>query len=176
MSGERSIPIEARNLLKEAQDCYFRDPPDYAAAERCCRKAIEVAPNWGEPFHFLGGALKQQNRLAEACEASRTAVRLLPGDPRPLISLGHDLLLSGRYAEAVPFLEEGLKLKPHYAEEDARFMLAEAFEGLGQIDKAADLWRQIVKMESTYPSYDRPMEEARKKLAKHGLSIDDRAR
>jgi protein O-GlcNAc transferase len=170
MSGDQSIPIEAQNLLKEGDRHYHGDPPDYAAAERCFRKATEIAPDSGHSFHSLGGALERQNKLVEACEAERTAIRLLPGDPRPLIALGWYLHLSGRSAEAVPFLEDGLRLKPHYTEADARYMLAEALEHLGQIDKAADLWRQILKMDSMYPSYDRPMEEAKKKLAKHGLS------
>jgi len=164
---------DARSHLKEGQEYYFGDLPDYVSAEQCFRKAIAVAPDWGESFLFLAGALQRQNKLKQACEMGRTAVRLLPGDPRPLIDLGNTLLLSGRHAAAVHSLEDGLKLKPHYGEADARCMLAEAFERLGNIKRAAVTWRQIANMESTYPSHDRPMEEAKKKLAKHGLSLED---
>ena len=168
--GDQSIPIEAQNRLKEGDQHYFSDPPDYAAAERCFRKATEMVPEWGDSFHALGGALERQNKLVEACEAERTAIRLLPGDPRPLISLGWFLHLCGRSAEAVDFLEQELSLKSHYAEPDGQFALSQVYESLGEIGKAATLWRKILKMESAYPSYDRPMEEAKKKLAEHGLS------
>jgi len=170
MSNAEPVPTEARRLLKEGQDHYFRDPPDYAAAERDFRGATEMAPSWGEPFHWLAFALEKLGFLDKACEAARSAIRLVPGDSRPLISLGAIQLSLGRYADAVQSLQEGLALKPAYAEADAGLMLAEAFEGLGEIDRAADLWRQIIKMDPSYPSDDLPMEKAKKKLAKHGLS------
>ncbi len=164
-----SISAEAMSLLKQGQDYSFSDSPDYIAAEKCFRKAIEISPKWGEAFHWLASALQQQNKLKEACETARQAIRLLPGDPRPLLSLGYFLVMSAQYAEAIPFFEEGLNLKPAYAEADARLGLAEAFEKLGQIEKAIALWRQIIKMEPSYPSDEWPMEEAKKKLVEHSL-------
>jgi len=170
MHKPEHVPAEALNALKEGQEFQFQDPPDYFAAEISYRRAIELAPNWGEPFHWLATALEHQNRLEEACAVERRAIELLPSDPRPLIALGWNLRLLGKFAEALPLIEKGLELKPHYGEADARFMLAEVYEHLGQIDKAATLWRQITGMDSMYPSYDRPMEEAKKKLAEHGLA------
>ncbi len=169
MSRPPSITAEAITLLKQGQDYYANDPPDYAAAEECFRKAIDSSPEWGEPFHWLAVSLRSQNKLKQACDTERKAIDLLPGDPRPLLTLGYFLVMAAQYAEAIPFFEQGLKLKPHYAEADARLGLAEAFERLGQIEKATALWRQIVKMDPFFPSEDRPMEEARKKLKEHGL-------
>ena len=110
-----------------------------------------------------------QNNFAQSVEMMRKAVNLLPGDVRPLMGLGKYLLFSEKYSEAAAALEEALSLNPHYGTADARFMLSEALEGLGQIDKAATLWREIIKMKPMYPSEDRPMIEAKLKLAKHGL-------
>jgi tetratricopeptide (TPR) repeat protein len=166
--SQRPSP-KALEYLKEGQSLYYADSPDYATAEHLFRKALEVAPRWGEAYHFLAFALERQSKLEEACAAEREAIRLLPGDPRSLISIGRLLHSLGRPAEAIPYFEEGLRLKPHYAEADARFMLSEALESLGQIDKAVQIWRQIIKMDSTYPSYDRLSDEASKKLSKHGL-------
>jgi hypothetical protein len=56
-------------------------------------------------------------------------------------------------------------LKPHYAEADARLILAEAFESFGNVEQAAAQWRVVAQMQSSYPSRERPMEEARRKLA-----------
>lgn len=165
-----SVSADAHNALNEGNLHYFSDPPNYASAEQHYRKAIELAPQWGEPLHWLGSALEQQNKLEEACEAEHKAIQLMPSDPRPLINLGWILHLLGKNAEAVPYFEKGLGLKPHYAEADARLMLAEVYEQLGKMDKAITLWRQIIGMDSMYPSYEHPMEEARKKLAEHGAT------
>lgn len=165
------ISQEARDLFEEGQGCQFAEPPDYFGAERLYRRVIEIAPAWGEPFHCLAGALQQQGKVEEACTCERRAVQLLPDDPRPLIGLGQILGLLGKYDEAVPLFEKGLALKPHYAEADARLMLAEAHEQLGQVDKAAALWRQVICMKSMYPSFDEPMEEAMRKLAEHRLPV-----
>lgn len=95
-------------------------------------------------------------------------MELLPSDSRPMISLGYYLLRSAEYNEAVFFLEKGLDLKPHYAEADARMMLAEAYEHSGKIKEAKAQWEQVRDMQTTYPSYDVPKEEAKKKLLEHG--------
>jgi hypothetical protein len=50
-------------------------------------------------------------------------------------------------------------------------MLAEVYECMGRIEDAILEWNRIVEMESTYPSYDRPAEEARQKLAKHAPKL-----
>lgn len=164
------IPAQAKALLKQGQDRFFGKPPDYIAAEKAFRKAIELAPAWGEAFYWLSGALQNRGDYREAIKMGRKAIGLLPDDPRPSISLGHMMKSIGRYGEAVRLLEEGLRLKPHYGEADALCMLAETYEALGKIRKAATLWRQVVKMEGFYPSHDLPMQEARAKLAKHGLA------
>jgi Flp pilus assembly protein TadD len=163
----------AWSLLREGHGFYFADPPDYVAAEDRFRRATELAPDWGEPFHFLSAALKQQGRWNEACAAEQVALRLLPEDPRPLISLGWNLRLLGRYAEAVSLIERGLELNPHYGAAEARLMLAETYEQLGRIDKAAAEWRKVISMDIMYPSYERPIQEAQKKLADHDLREND---
>jgi tetratricopeptide (TPR) repeat protein len=168
----QSPPIseQARARLKQGQDRFFGDPPDYIAAAKAFREAIELAPAWGEAFYWLSGALENRGDYREAIKMGRKAIGLLPNDPRPSISLGQLMKSIGRYAEAVRLLEQGLRLKPHYGEADALCMLAESYEALGKIRKAAKLWRQVVKMKGFYPSHELPMEEARAKLAKHGLA------
>ena len=52
-------------------------------------------------------------------------------------------------------------------------MLAQTYECLGHIEKAAVLWRHVAAMDSMYPSYDLPIEEAREELKKHGLMTND---
>jgi len=160
---------EAIDSYNQGEKYFFGDPPNYAEAEQCFRLAIDMAPDWGEPFVLLAGALQKQDKLTEACDAEREAISRLPGDPRPLTGLGMFLLLLRQYNEAVAVLEDAVSLKPHYGEADARLALAEAYEGLGQLDKAITLWNEIATMKEQYPSYGHPIVEAKEKLAEHGL-------
>jgi tetratricopeptide (TPR) repeat protein len=158
--------------LQQGQSYQFADPPNNAAAENAYRAAARAAPNWGEPFHWLGFVLEKQGFPQEATEAYLKATQLLPGDPRPLIALGNldNLERSrGQYSEAITFLEAGLALNPHYAEADVRLMLAEAFERSGSIEKAVAQWRVVAGMQPLYPSHEQPMEEAKRKLSEHSV-------
>jgi cytochrome c-type biogenesis protein CcmH/NrfG len=160
---------EASQLLRRGQAHQFADPPDYAAAEKAYREAIQASPGWGESSHWLGSALEQQGRLQDAADAFARASRLLPGDPRPIIAHGHVRRLSGQYQEAIDLLEAAIALKPHCAEADARLMLADAFMCGGKHEQAVAEWRIVAQMNPSYPSHEKPMEEAKRRLASHGL-------
>jgi Flp pilus assembly protein TadD len=118
---------DASQLLREGQSHSFAEPPDYAAAEKAYRAATNLSPEWGEPYHWLGFVLQRQGNLEEATDAYQRAIHLLASDPRPINALGGLQRLRGQYDEAIKSLERGLALRPHYAEADARLMLAEAF-------------------------------------------------
>ena len=160
--------IDSSQLLLEGQSYQFAEPPDDAAAEKAYRAAVHIAPAWGEPYHWLGSVLERQGCAQEAAESYQRAIHLLAGDPRPLIALGRLQGAGGQYNEAIKSLEAGLALQPHYGEADARLFLADAFERLGNIKQAVAQWRVVAKMQPSYPSDKRPMEEAKRKLADHG--------
>ena len=159
---------KANEFLKEGQDYLFLEPPDYVAAEQCFRKTIELSPALGEAFVLLSAALWRQNKIEEACKTAQEAARLRPSDARPLLYLGYMLHSVGKSGEAIPFFEKALSLNL-YGEASARCELANAYESLGQIEKAASLWKQVMTTAPTYPDYDWPGNEARKKLVAHGL-------
>jgi Flp pilus assembly protein TadD len=166
------MATDAAQFLRDGQSHQFAEPPDFVAAERAYRAATCVSPEWGEPYHWLGFVLTRLGNLEEAADAYRRAIHLLAGDPRPLIALGGLQRLRGQYEEAIRSLETGLALRPHYAEADARLMLAEAFECADNIQQAVAQWRVVAQMDPSYPSDEKPMEEARRKLAEHGLKVD----
>jgi tetratricopeptide (TPR) repeat protein len=162
-------PSDASQFLREGQSCQFAEPPKYAAAEKAYRAAAHAAPEWGEPYHWLGMVLERQGHTQEAAQAYQRAIHLLGGDPRPLIALGDLQRRRGQHKEAIASLEAGLALKPHYAEADARLILADALESSGNVEQAVAQWRVVAQMQPSYPSGERPMEEARRKLAEHGV-------
>jgi tetratricopeptide (TPR) repeat protein len=163
-------PSDASQLLREGQSHQFADPPNYPAAEEAYRAAIRAAPACGEPYHCLGFVLEKQGFVDEAIEAYQRAIRLLAGDPRPLIALGALQRSRGQYSEAINSLEAGLALNPHYAEADARLILAEAFERSGKIKEAIAQWRVVAQMRPFYPSHEKPMKEAELKLAEYSAA------
>jgi len=73
----------------------------------------------------------------------------------------------GHQEQAIIELKDGIALKPHYAEADARLFLAEAYERSGKIRSAKQQWALVADMKGSYPSYDEPMKEAREKLKEH---------
>ena len=159
---------DATEYLREGQRCQFAEPPDDLAAEEAYRAAARAAPEWGEPYHWLGNVLEIRGNAKDAVEAYQRAIQLLPGDPRPLIALGRLQSACGQYQEAIRLLEAGLAMKPRYAEADARLFLAEALERSGAVEKAIAQWQIVLRTEPSYPSHDKPAEEAKRKLNEHG--------
>jgi len=159
---------DATEYLREGQRCQFAEPPDDLAAEEAYRAAARAAPEWGEPYHWLGSVLEIRGNAKDAAEAYQRAIQLLPGDPRPLIALGRLQSACGQYQEAIRLLEAGLAMKPRYAEADARLFLAEALERSGAVEKAIAQWQIVLRTEPSYPSHDKPAEEAKRKLNEHG--------
>lgn len=163
-----SMGSQASEHLRLGQRYQFAEPPDDHAAEQAYRAAVRAAPEWGEPYHWLASVLERQGNAKEAVEAYQRAIQLLSGDPRPLIALGRLRSACEQYEEAIGLLEAGLAMKPHYAEADARLFLAEALERSGAEEKAVAQWQIVLGMEPSYPSHDKPIEEAKRKLNEHG--------
>ena len=76
----------------------------------------------------------------------------------------HDL---HRDPEALPWIEKGVALKPHYGEPASRLILAEIYESLRRIEDAVAQWKHVKQMPSEYPGYRSPGAEARRKLAEY---------
>lgn len=86
-------------------------------------------------------------------------------DPRYWIALGVCLLKLRHWSQAAKALQQGIDLKPRYAEADSRLFLAEALVASGDRKRAGEQFEHVVGMKPSYPSYDRPIDEARRKLA-----------
>jgi hypothetical protein len=60
---------DAVELLREGWRHQFAEPPNELAAETAYRSALQTAPEWGEPHHWLGAVLERQGKTMEALEA-----------------------------------------------------------------------------------------------------------
>ena len=85
-------------------------------AGECCRRAIELRPNYSEAYVNLGNVLLSQQRLDEALDHYQTALRLSPSDPIVHASLGNVLCALGRYDEAEATYLAAIRLNSNFPE------------------------------------------------------------
>jgi tetratricopeptide (TPR) repeat protein len=101
-----------------------------AAAEACCRNALERWPGDLNMQALLGALLLKGNRLPEAEKLLRAVTEAVPSFAKPQEDLGFLLVESGRPAEALPFLERATRLDPSL--DRAWFTLGKALARLGR--------------------------------------------
>jgi Tfp pilus assembly protein PilF len=87
---------------------------DIEGAIRECRRAIEVDPEFGNPYNDIGAYLIEQGKLDEAIpwlERAKTAKRY---EPRhfPYLNLGRLYASRGEVTRAISELEQALEINP----------------------------------------------------------------
>lgn len=86
-----------------------------SVAEACCRRALELKPDYPEAHNNLGNALKDLGRLEEAERSYRRALELKRDYAVVHSNLGNLLKDLGRLEEAERSYRRALELKPDYA-------------------------------------------------------------
>jgi Flp pilus assembly protein TadD len=160
---------EARAKLEEGQSSFFSKPPDLVRAISSFQETTVLAPDWAEGFLWLGAALLDDSRFPEAEENYFRAISLDAVDSRPHLHLGGAYERQGRLEDAVRCFRDGLALNPYYGNADAHMMLADVLKRLGRVDEAVREWQAVSQMEPMYPSYEWPIEEAKRELLSHGI-------
>ena len=106
--AEQEGPDQAYRLLAQA---YLRlDAP--LEAIRCSQKAVDVNPYSWRNHHALAVTYYSVQRLREAETAFRRALTLNPEAYGAVNNLGAICLRTGRFEEAISFLETSLRLMP----------------------------------------------------------------
>jgi tetratricopeptide (TPR) repeat protein len=79
-----------------------------------CLKAIEIDPDFGNPYNDIGVHLMQQGRLAEAIPWLQKAKRAKRYEPRqfPYINLGQIYVKQGKWQEALREFQAAIKIAP----------------------------------------------------------------
>lgn len=88
---------------------------EFAAAERCARKAIRLEPKNAWAHSNLGNALLELGRPEEALRAFTVALHHAPGFFEARSNLSSVLKLLGRHAEAEEMLREVVRTNPLFA-------------------------------------------------------------
>lgn len=117
---------------------------EFAEAETCSRKAIEMQPGATGALLNLGNALMAQHKYEEAIRCYRRVIERNPSDPQAHNNLGTLLKLQGRLEEAEASYREALRIAPHYP--DALTNLGTVLQEQGHLDGALDCYRRAVQL------------------------------
>jgi tetratricopeptide (TPR) repeat protein len=111
---------------------------NYVNSETLYRSVLARNPDCWLAHNNLGLELAgEPNRLPEAIDHCRAAVRLKPDLPEPRLNLGLALARTGRLEDAVTNYREALRLRPVYPE--AMYNLGITLRALGRLSEALAL-------------------------------------
>jgi len=85
-------------------------------SERAFRELIRLQPNSAEAHGWVGNALGEQNKLAEAVPFYLTALKLNPADGRNEFNLALTYSRLGKRDEAAAHYRQALRLNPNYGD------------------------------------------------------------
>src|SRR5271157_3548482 len=116
-------------------------------------KAVALNPNGSTMMFTWANILHGADKFEESIALLKTAMRLCPYYPAIYLRfLAVSYILTGRYQEAIEAGEAILERsrKGEYNPFFARISLAEAYAGLGQIDKAKAHAEEVLKMKPNF--------------------------
>ena len=117
-----------------------------------------------EKYFISGNQFGEKGDHPSAVKEFKNAIEQDDTDPRYWISYGVCLMVLKQWEEAIEKLETGIRLKPAYAEADARLYLAEALLKAGRKSDAIKQLEHVSSMEPSYPTFEKPIEEANSRL------------
>lgn len=89
---------------------------DYDKAIECCKKAIEIDPDFGNPYNDIGAYLIEMGKPKEAIPWLRQATVAKNYEPRhfPHMNLARAYMLLGRYYDALEEADKAVEIEPDY--------------------------------------------------------------
>ena len=107
------------------------------------RKLIQIRPDHAHAYNALGYTMADRNeRLSEARELIETALKLAPGDPFIMDSMGWVLYRQGRNKEGLGYLQRAYALRP---DPEIAAHLGEVLWAEGQREQAQKIWSEVLK-------------------------------
>ncbi len=120
----------------------LRNSAHFNGAEKACRTALSLNPQFGQAWHLLGIINHDQGNPVQAVAHLKQAVAVEPGEPMHYNNLGVVLHSMGRFADAETVLSNALKIAPDYY--DARCNLGLALYFQNDFSKAARCFLDII--------------------------------
>jgi len=130
-SMTRTLPIPDPSV-EQAIEALKSGKPD--VAETLCREHLNLHPESVKHLRFLGHALMEQRRFAEAETQFKIAIELAPDFPRLSEDLGSALARQRKFEEAIPLFERAVQQDPEMA--SAHKKLGQALAAVGRKTEA----------------------------------------
>jgi tetratricopeptide (TPR) repeat protein len=118
----------------------------YTNVETLYRTTIARNPACWMAYNNLGNILYQANRIPEAMDLFKQALRIKPAEAH--YSLGNALVLTGRTSEAIDQYKQALRINPDFAE--VHNNLGNALFLTGRTSEAIDQYKQALRINPNY--------------------------
>jgi tetratricopeptide (TPR) repeat protein len=93
---------------------FYFNRQDYERAISSYRAAIDINPNFPQPYNMLGYSLRIIGDFAAAEEAFQRYTELIPDQPNPYASYAELLMRVGRHDESITSYERALEIDPNF--------------------------------------------------------------
>ncbi len=133
------FPNDERVLLTRGANDFGQQ--DFAAAIAHLRKATEIAPDFSAPYNMLGYSYRQAGDYANAEQAFKKYIVLIPNDPNPYDSYGELLLKMGRFDDSIAQYRKALSIDPKFL--PSHFGISADLMYMGKSGEAAAELQQI---------------------------------
>lgn len=146
---ERSITLDPQSNRYNNLGNVLLEAGRFEEATHAFSRALELDPTHANAYNNLGALLKAQKRFDEAAVAYEKAIAINPEHVDAYNNMGNLLTVQGRVKEGVAYYCKAITLMPTHKE--AKKLLGIAYYTLGEIDKAADVYRQWLEQEPDNP-------------------------
>jgi len=122
---------------------YYFGQQDFDSAILHYKKATELAPKYSPAYNILGYALRQKENYAEAEQAFKKYIELIPSDPNPYDSLAELFLKMGKFDDAITQYRRALAIDSNFINSHLGIGAALMYQG-----KAAEAAAEFNKITS----------------------------
>jgi tetratricopeptide (TPR) repeat protein len=121
---------------------FYFGQQEFSAAIEHYKKTAGLAPDYSLNYNMLGYSYRQQNDYANAEQAFKKYIELIPNDPNPYDSYAELLLKTGRFNESITQYRKALSVDSHFV--PSHFGIAADLMYLNEGEKAqAELQKMV---------------------------------
>lgn len=172
-AGANNDTVKQKELLEQLEAAYPGDErahfnvggfyfgqQDFPKAIEHYKKATDLAPTYSSAFNLLGYAYRQNGDYANAEQAFKKYIELIPNDPNPYDSYAELLLKMGKFDQAIEQYRKALAVDGNFLASHAGIAAALTYEG-----KPAEAATELQNVT------EKARNDAERRIATFGLTV-----